>query len=84
MKEGLKHDRSKRYGAYDDNDNLNLDTFESFKLVQGSIITLKVDFPNNIFEMKSDGELVGTKRIEKGWKLVPYLLTDFEDNGNDI
>ena len=34
--------------------------------------------------MKSDGELVGTKRIEEDWKLVPYLWTTFEYNKNDI
>jgi len=69
--------RGKRFGAWDTGSNVGLENFSKLKPKQGSSYKMTFDFIENQFKIECDDSLVGTKQIQKGWKLVPYIWSSY-------
>ena len=69
--------KGKKFAAYDDGRNFNLENFSKLYPKQGSSYKMTFDFIENQFKIECDDSLVGTKQIQKGWKLVPYIMSRY-------
>ena len=68
------------FAAWDNGFNHNLENFSPLKPKQGSSIKMTFDFIENQFKIECDDSLVGTKQIQKGWKLVPYIMSYYKSD----
>ena len=66
--------------ANDTGRNYDFENFSPLKPKQGSSIKMTFDFIENQFKIECDDSLVGTKQIQKGWKLVPFIVSIYESD----
>ena len=69
--------KGKMFAASNTGYNYHLENFSKLKPKQGSSYKMTFDFIENQFKIECDDSLVGTKQIQKGWKLVPYIWSSY-------
>ena len=61
--------------------NFNVFFKENLMIHEGCIITMVIDCPSRILMFGCNQNLVGVKRINNDFKLIPYILTVYNKKG---